>query len=1151
MVSLSVPRTTLKSNALQLRRAESHTALPGVWSPRASTVGGTSSLHAASNKVRTVSDLAPSAGVASDGVASVGASKDDLLSVDLDWLASVIQEAGSPIPMATLSREAVRAAVVGDDYRLHVYAPGRRYHRGDGIRLFNGRYGEVVRVERGANAVQGSFEIISLRLDDGELMRFAANVVRDLVPTTPNAADERLVDRILEEHGQEVVRSVRQAIASDPRFITLYDKGEEYGCLRAFFPPMSPDVLDAALTLILDTLFDQVPISRLTDLAPETWQTAVAASSLAPSTHLFSERELDAALRLSEFDEARARAAFEVARSLWQRASQHYKVWDAAQLDRAFVQPLLRVLGWAGVPLPGDLRTAFDRASHATGPVHQSNVLCRDEMACAELYTAWDAGSSFAPWALALAQTVSWGDSLDQPLSSELCGSGAGQAVVVPSHRMTGILKRTEIRWGILTSGRVWRLMGGDAHSLTRSYNEMDLGVIFDGLGPGDHPSQQQWASFRRWLLLFHRRSYVPGADGLTSLDRITLEAPEGSDQARARLRDRLLHVVLPVIAGGFVAYRRQRSGVEGETAVTLDRIYRASLVLLTRMVFVLAAEARGLLPAYDAAYHPHSLTMQAHWARERVSRDLPLNTGVYTTPRYDLMLALFRRISKGDSDKHLPCYGQLFFDPLDHPDHAFLEEARLSDQVVALALDALVRDIDYSVLDARDVSGAFAEIMNVYLTVTDIETGDVRTTRYEDLRSGREADGIWPDYVLKASVEQALVPVLDMRYERFVAAMERVTDLRNRLNRTLDRAPRAKLYVAWEAATREACQAFLGIRVCDPEMGAGIFLMSAVDVLADGIVTRLDAYHNAHPDVPRTWNPIYRLLDTIRRDVRDEVARQGIACEGGTWDDATILSRLIAQRSLFGVTRDPLGVEVARVGLWLHTFTWGAPFVFVDHHLQYGDGLLGAELPDVARDLGIETLSDEVSEAATMMYAIADRVDTTPLDVRWSASQFAKVREGLLPYRTLLDFWVEASQGDYDAEEALLTINDASLKRWFADLDPALVMWIAEQVRDEGHFHWELAFPEVFIDLASGAWLDNPGFDAVVGSPPWTSPADPTLAAYYADRFGSTATGGASDGFDVHRVYMALGRRLVRQKGGRTAYILSHHWLTDARGAV
>lgn len=1039
--------------------------------------------------------------------------------------------------MTALAREAVRAAVAGDG-RRRVYAPGRRYRRGEAIRLLDGRLGDVVRVERGKNARQGSFEVIFLRLDDGEVVRFVAGVEGEAAPLAPGAVDARIVDRMLAEQGQEVVRAVRRALAADPRFMTLYDRDGEYGCLREFFPPMSPDVLDAALALILDTLFDQVPISHLMDLAPEMLD--AAAATVAPASALFSERDLDGALATLGVTENEARVAFEAARSLWLRAVQRAEAWDTAQMDRAFVQPLMRVLGWAGVPVPGAESSASGSRPYA---------LCRDEVAGAELYMHYEADAPLAPWAWALAQTVSWGRPLDQPAAPQpdAAGDASAAGVAVPSHRMAGALTRTGVRWGLLTNGRAWRLVGGDGHSLTRSFYEMDVSAIFAGLGPGDRPDEQQWADFRRWLLLFHRTSYVPGADGLTPLDRLSQRAPEGGDDGLALLRRRLLHVVLPVIAGGFVAYRRQRSGVASESALNLDRIYRASVILLARMIFVLAAEARHLFPIHDPAYRPYSLTAQAHWAMERVARDLPLSTGVYTTPRYDLLLALLRRISDGDPEKQLPCYGRLFFDPLEHPDHAFLDQYRLSDQVVALALDALVRDIDYGALDARDVSGALTEVLNVYLTVIDEESGDVRITRYEDLQPGREGDRVaWPDYVVKASVEQALLPVLDRRYEVFVEAMTRVAVTRDRLNRALDRRLRAELYGAWEQASQDALRAFLGLRVCDPAMGSGTFLMSAVDVLTDGIVARLDAYHEAHPHVPRAWNPVYRLLDQVRRDVREELARQGITPEGGAWDDATTLSRLVAERCVFGVTRDRLGVEVARMGLWLHTFTWGAPLTFLDHHLRRGDGLLGAELVDVAADLDVGALSDGVLEAVNTMYAITSRTDTTPLDVRWSASQFEKVEEALLPYRTLLDFWVEAKQGDRDAQKALRAAEGVPLHRWLEDLDPALVLWIAEQSKGEGHVHWELAFPEVFTDLASGGWAEDPGFDVVVGSPPWTSPADPALAAYYAARFGDDE----GDEVDVHRAYLTLGRRLVRRQG-RTAYVLSRRWLVDARGGV
>ena len=134
-------------------------------------------------------------------------------------------------------------------------------------------------------------------------------------------------------------------MASDPRFITLYYGDGEYGCLREFFPPMSPDVLDAALALLLDELFDQIPLARVTDLPLE--DQGLEGSRRAPTETLFSTDRLERTFSSTENVQDPERAIFETVRSLWQRADQQGAVWDEDQLARVFLQPLLRSLGWS------------------------------------------------------------------------------------------------------------------------------------------------------------------------------------------------------------------------------------------------------------------------------------------------------------------------------------------------------------------------------------------------------------------------------------------------------------------------------------------------------------------------------------------------------------------------------------------------------------------------------------------------------------------------------------------------------------------------------------------------------------------------------------------------------------------------------------
>ncbi|MCU0521355.1 MAG: hypothetical protein MUF84_11765 [Anaerolineae bacterium] len=1070
-------------------------------------------------------------------------------------MADYIRRANQPVPLQELVRYAVRAHWV-DDSAYRIYTPGCGYRVGEHIRLLDGRLGTVMAVGEGSNGIQGAFKVLTVQLSpegykqQREKLMLAAEIPGAPKEATPDVVSEGAVEQALTEQGQQVAREVRQVLASDPRFITLYYRNGEFGCLREFFPPMSPDVLDAAVALLLDAFFDQIAVSRVT--VPEVDGPAESRSREAPRSGetLFAgdpfEEAIAAFPETRQAEEAVGRQ-FETVHALWAHAAQSGAIWNVTQLVRGFVQPLLRALGWSSVPV-----SALSAASENV------YALCVDDTAAAELFMDDGIARPFARRAPVLAEVMAWDQSLDlavrteeiRPLADRACIEPEQRCLpVAPGHQLIGEMRRVGVRWGILTNGRAWRLFSSDSNSVARTFYELDLSDIFSGLamtgvGTPVRPGLEQWQAFQRWWLLFRQASYTTGTDGRCLVERLRLRIPRDEVRARELLRERLLGEALPAIAGGFVTYRRQRQGVDQETPASLRLVHRASVLLATRLLLALIAEARGLFPTDDPAYHPHSLTAQAHWAAERLGRALPLSPGVYTTPRYDLVIALLLRLSKGDPEKGLPGYGRQLFDPIDQEDHAFLERTHLSDEALGRALDALYRSVDYGALDARDLVAVCGEMVGTCITVVDAETGEVVLTREG---AAYRASEVLPDYVVATSAQQAVAPILEARARTFEEVMGRVVSLRRSLRRALDRRRRATLYAEWESAAREARSALLAIRVCDPAMGPGAFLVGVADALTDGVVAVLQAYHAAHRDVPRNWNPVYKLIDDLRRDIADELERQGLLATATALDDATILSRLIVERSLFGIAPDRAAVEVAKSALWLHTLVPGMPFSYLEHHLRVGNALLGADLSQVVDDLGVPDLPQEIVAGAMELYPLTERVDTTSLDVQWSAGQAAKADAALEPLRLAFDLVVSAALGDIEAASALRAVIDERGGPRLERISALAPTWLQAQAEAEGFFHWELEFPEIRMAWASAGWDEGAGFDLVTGNPPWFATADEAVQRYVGERL----TGNDDAGTGIHHAYLALARRLLPAAGGRTYFVLSREWLTSPVGAL
>ena len=232
---------------------------------------------------------------------------------------------------------------------------------------------------------------------------------------------------------------------------------------------------------------------------------------------------------------------------------------------------------------------------------------------------------------------------------------------------------------------------------------------------------------------------------------------------------------------------------------------------------------------------------------------------------------------------------------------------------------------------------------------------------------------------------------------------------------------------------------------------------------------------------------------------------------------DQTIIRRMVLKRCIYGVDKNPLTVELAKVSLWLHSFTVGAPLSFLDHHLRRGDSLLGLRVLDARQDfdrLGGLSASNAIQQAENAtdgMQRIEQLSDADVAEVRQSAGLFQDVEQATADLRGVLDFlaglrWqtaglkkralanvegavVEAlgressiafdllARGPDAAGEAITRdgIWESFVDRWTQSRS------IADR---EDFLHWEVAFPGVWRSWQSSR--PEGGFDAVIGNPPW-----------------------------------------------------------------
>ncbi len=316
--------------------------------------------------------------------------------------------------------------------------------------------------------------------------------------------------------------------------------------------------------------------------------------------------------------------------------------------------------------------------------------------------------------------------------------------------------------------------------------------------------------------------------------------------------------------------------------------------------------------------------------------------------------------------------------------------------------------------------------------------------------------------------------------------------------------------------------------------MGSGHFLVALVDDLADRVLEAVTAATHLVNEQPwaahlvesgRPWqSPVLARMAHIRRSIKTAAKDHGWAVTDAQLDDRHIVRRMILKKTIFGVDKNPMAVELAKTALWLHTFTVGAPLSFLDHHLKVGDSLHGERLDGVQRNLQelgallLQSEFDRLARAAKNIAQVADLTDVDIAEAQLSKQLAAEAAANVAPMHAVLDFWralrwlVPGWPVDKISKlSKLLKVTkdepNPLLDGLVKLLDPghnlvtvlsegklegsdaatlaanALMAQARALAERETFFHWWTAFPTVFGKGASSA---GGGFDAVIGNPPW-----------------------------------------------------------------
>lgn len=764
-------------------------------------------------------------------------------------------------------------------------------------------------------------------------------------------------------------------------------------------------------------------------------------------------------------------------------------------LEQAFIQPVLQALGW---------KLIYQTYLRGRRPDYALFSSDRDLDASLQ---AGRNNEDFWKHSTLLADAKAWHVSLDRPTIT-------AQQREYPPEQIEWYLRNSHVEYAILTNGRIWRLIPqrhDPGQPRFQTYFECDLATLLDERASQTDGLFNVWSGFDDFLRFFLFFSPV-GYAATTERPSLVVRARTGSSVYRVGvgtgLKERVFEA-LRLCIQGFLSYPPNAL----DPTKHLEACKFNSLVLLYRLLFILYAEDRKLLPyGSDRAYTQNRSLGRFRddiaFKLDRIQDGQDDDYGLHENALWTDLTALFLLIDEGAARYNVPPYNGGLFESQEHP---FLQEKSLPDWFLARIIDQLGRandtahgGADLVRVDYRDL--AIQHLGNLYEGLLELQpnfaredmvvlhskendeeqtvptrspiprgfeptgTKYVRGTVYLTSHKGeRRASGSYytPNNIVDYIVEKTLGPLCD-EIDRELRA--EILDLENRVADVQQKGS-TRLRGEIERLKGAFAERILKTKILDPAMGSGHFLIRACQFVAEQIATN-----------PHTKDPVAESLQ-------------------GDESVLTYWKRRVAEACLFGVDRNFMAVELAKLALWLETIAVSQPLTFLDHHFRHGDSLVGAsflelrslpDAPPMFADIFEKQLSGTLPRLLTTLSEIQLLPSSSVQKVKEKGKLFREKCEFVRkPFRTLGDVWCSTFFLD---EKQRVTLPDygALVERLTKPNSFATVMEQEQRLsaayefsrHNVVPFHWALEFPEVFY-TTDGARRDA-GFDVIIGNPPY-----------------------------------------------------------------
>ena len=619
----------------------------------------------------------------------------------------------------------------------------------------------------------------------------------------------------------------------------------------------------------------------------------------------------------------------------------------------------------------------------------------------------------------------------------------------IPS--MQAVAELTGHEWVMLTNGRIWRMYSSKVQSASTNYFEVDLEKADDAKD----------GRIQYFVAIFSAKS-MRMKDRTSHLDEIHIGSIAYASELEEDMRDKIFNgEMFTMLVRGVLDHDGSRVYGRHELA----NAKKTAIRILYRLLFILYAESRYLLPIDHHEYKKVSM-LSIRDNLESFQNDSESHSC------WKNLKMLFSGISNGDPNLNLPQYsGKLF-------EEGSIDRLSIRNRFLVPVIRSMTEKggegIDYQSLGVRHLGSIYEGLLEYDIVqakddVVLIDGKAVGADFAADLSKkpdsyvpkndlylssvvlDKKGTGSYftPEPIVKNLVKSGLQPILESRSKEFAKEM-----------RKLDKG---------DASAEKRCNdIMLDLQVLDPAMGSGHFLVAVADQITRWIMELI----NKHPN-----SPIVQRIEKQQEEVIRIQEEKGIKLNKDLLTPNSILKRIVMKNCIYGTDINELSVELAKLSLWLDSFTIGMPLTVLRHHIRHGNALIGIHSKGVRNG----SLDDYVQATVESGGKILEDISRTPdimskdieRDENWMKkflSNSATVREKM--NNRCAHMMLEKSLG---AEESRAVAEEHNM------------------------FHWQLEFPDAFTD-------QRPGFDLIVGNPPWEAvkPNDDQFFTIYEPSFRS-----------------------------------------------